>query len=196
MSPLTLSRVKILRHFTGGGDSSVLGEEVSFGAGRGRCRIGLSRSLLWRSSPELFCPSTSVRGRSSVVTETTLSPLSMRGLVGPLLLSEGIIFRVLPIRLFCDGGRSCCLRVAFFDEVKDGGVGFLLPLPTPELRRLMLVHRVRCIMEGSWRWILRRFQCLELCFEQVDLALVSPFEVATSCGVLQSRVKILGGFQL
>jgi hypothetical protein len=43
-SPSVLSRVKILRHFSGGGDSSVLGEEVSSGTGRGRCRIGLSRS--------------------------------------------------------------------------------------------------------------------------------------------------------
>jgi hypothetical protein len=190
MSPLTLSRVKILWHFTGGGDSSVLGEEVSFGVGRGRCRIGLSRS----------CASL-----TKVVTSSMLALAFFTRAILSLYLSERAVFGDgdssfsaeherfgwSPFafgrdhlsgpadRLFCDGGRSCCLRVAFFDEVKDGGVGFLLPLSTPELQRLMLVHRVRCIMEGSWHQILRRFQCLKLCFGHVDLALVSPLEVSS-----------------
>jgi hypothetical protein len=76
-SPSALSRVKILRHFSSGGDSSVLGEEVSFGVGRGRCRIGLSRSC---ASP------------TKVVTSSVLASAFFTGAILSLCLGERAVF--------------------------------------------------------------------------------------------------------
>jgi hypothetical protein len=76
-SPSVSSRVKILWHFSVGGDGSVLSEEVSFGAGRGRCRIGLSRSC---ASP------------TKVATLSVLASAFFTGTILSICLTERVIF--------------------------------------------------------------------------------------------------------
>jgi hypothetical protein len=167
-SPSAFSRVKILQHFSDDGDDSVLGEEVSFGAGRGRCHIGLSCSC---ASP------------TKAATSSVLASAFFTGAILSLFLSERAIFGDGDSFSFAEherfgwspfafgrdhlprpGGPVVASSVMVVVVASSANAGFLLPLPTPELQRSTLVHRARCVMEGSWHRILQHFQCLELCF--------------------------------
>jgi hypothetical protein len=48
--------------------------------------------------------------------------------------------------------------------VEDGSSGSMLLLPSSEWQRLIFIQRLKCVMEGSWRRFLQRFQCVELFF--------------------------------